>query len=119
MTGALQITNSSSGLHLSGEIDAHSVTVLAGQLDPLPGSSGDVVIDLSGVEFVDSSGLRVLVEAHRRAEAEARRLVLKDSSRPVLRLLEISGLMDYLNVKSLADDESVDGQPDKSGSTED
>ena len=98
--GALHITTSSSGLQLRGEIDAHSVTVLARHLDPLPGSSGDVVIDLSAVGFVDSSGLRVLVEAHQRAQAAMRRLVLSGSSRPVLRLLEISGLMEYLNVET-------------------
>jgi anti-sigma B factor antagonist len=98
--GALHITTSSSGLQLRGEIDAHSATVLARHLDPLPGSSADVVIDLSAVGFVDSSGLRVLVEAHQRAQAEMRRLVLSSSSRPVLRLLEISGLMEYLNVET-------------------
>ncbi len=108
--GALRITTSASGLHLSGEIDAHSVIVLARHLDPLPGSSGDVVIDLSGVGFVDSSGLRVLVEAHQRAEAGARRLVLSGSTRPVLRLLEITGLMEYLHVEPAADgDEAADG----------
>jgi anti-sigma B factor antagonist len=101
--GALHVTTSASGLHLRGEIDAYSVTVLVRHLDPLPGSSGDVVIDLSGVGFVDSSGLRVLVEAHQRADAEERRLVLSGSSRPVLRLLEISGLMEYLNVEKVAD----------------
>ena len=108
MTGtdgaALHITTSSSGLHLRGEIDAHSVTILARHLDPLPGSSGDVVIDLSEVGFVDSSGLRVLVEAHQRADADARRLVLSGARRPVMRLLEISGLMEYLNVDTAAPD---------------
>ena len=117
--GALHITTSPSGLHLSGEIDAHSVTVLARHLDPLPGSSDDVVIDLSGVGFVDSSGLRVLVEAHQRAEAEARRLVLSGSRRPVLRLLEISGLMEYLHVRTPADADEADGRAsDESESTE-
>ena len=112
MTGALHITTSPSGLHLSGEIDAHTVTVLVPHLDPLPGSGGDVVIDLSGVGFVDSSGLRVLVEAHQRAEAEARRLVLTGSSRQVLRLLEISGLMQYLHVQPSTEgiDDSNSGQ---------
>lgn len=122
--GALHITTSTSGLHLRGEIDAHSVTVLASHLDPLPGSSGDVVIDLSRVGFVDSSGLRVLIEAHQRAEAEARRLVLSGPSRPVRRLFEISGLMEYLNVQAVAEGNEAsdngldDGGPDESGSTE-
>ena len=116
--GALHITTSPAGLRLRGEIDAHSVTVLARHLDPLPGTSHDVVIDLSGVGFVDSSGLRVLVEAHQRAEADARRLVLSGSSRPVLRLLEISGLMEYLHVQTAADvDVANDGGSDMNGST--
>ncbi len=117
-TGALQITTSPSGLHLRGEIDAHSVTVLVRYLDPLPGSAGDVVIDLSGVGFVDSSGLRVLVEAHQRAEAEARRLVLTGSSRQMLRLLEISGLMQYLHVQPSTEDiEADDSTSGENGST--
>jgi anti-sigma B factor antagonist len=62
------------------------------------------VVDLSGVGFVDSSGLRVLIEAHQRAQADSRRLVLSGSTRPVLRLLQITGLMEYLNVEALAED---------------
>ena len=117
--GALHITTSPAGLHLRGEIDAHSVTVLVRHLDPLPGSEGDVVIDLSGVGFVDSSGLRVLVEAHQRAEAGARRLVLSGSSRPVLRLLEISGLMEFLHVRKAADADDANGNgSDQRGSSD-
>ncbi len=117
--GALHITISPSGLILRGEIDAHSVTVLARHLDPLPGSADDVVIDLSGVGFVDSSGLRVLVEAHQRAEAEDRRVVLSDPSRPVLRLLEITGLLEYLHVRAPANLDEADGNvSDQSGSTD-
>ena len=108
--GALHITAAESGLNLRGEIDAHSVKALVGHLDPLPGSTGDVVVDLSAVGFVDSSGLRVLVEAHQRAEAESRRLVLSGPSRPVLRLLEISGLMGYLHVETPVGDDGPDTQ---------
>ena len=116
--GALHITTSPSGLRLRGEIDAHSATTLASHLDPLPGSTGDVVIDLSEVGFIDSSGLRVLVEAHQRAENEARRLVLSGPSRQVLRLLEISGLMQYLHVQPSTDAiEADDSSSGESGST--
>jgi anti-sigma B factor antagonist len=108
--GALHITTSTSGLQLSGEIDAHSASELARHLDPLPATAGDVVVDLSGVGFVDSSGLRVLIEAHQRAHADSRRLVLSGTTRPVLRLLQITGLMEYLNVEARADDgEAADG----------
>jgi anti-sigma B factor antagonist len=111
--GALHITTSPSGLRLRGEIDAHSATTLASHLDPLPGSTTDVVIDLSEVAFIDSSGLRVLVEAHQRAEAEARRLVLSGPSRQVLRLLEISGLLQYLHVQRSTD--AIEADDNSSG----
>jgi anti-sigma B factor antagonist len=96
--GSLRIQQSACGIQVSGDIDAHSVVELAEHLEPLPGGAGDIVVDLSGVEFVDSSGLRVLVATHQRAERDERRLVLRNPSRPVLRLLAISGLSHYLHV---------------------
>lgn len=94
----LEIDASDSGLVLRGEIDAHTAIDLASHLDPLPGSDGDVCLDVSEVEFIDSSGLRVLVDAHRRAGDHGRRLVLRQPSHVVTRLLEISGLTGHLAV---------------------
>ena len=51
-----------------------------------------------GIEFIDSSGLRVLVEAHQRAAAGGRSLVIHRPSVAVKRLLEISGLSEHLTV---------------------
>lgn len=85
---------------LGGEVDAHTAPELAAHLDPLPGDAGtDVVLDLGGVDFIDSSGLRVLVEANRTATEADRRLVLRSPSPAVQRLLEISGLTGHLHVE--------------------
>ncbi|MEZ5217886.1 MAG: STAS domain-containing protein [Ilumatobacteraceae bacterium] len=73
-----------------GEIDAHT----AGQLSSaLAGRAAeDVVVDLSGVTFLDSSGLRVLL-AERQDHADAgTSLFLRAPSGPVRRVLELSGL---------------------------
>lgn len=86
-------------LVLVGEIDAHTAPELAGHLDPLPGSQGDVTLDVAEIEFIDSSGLRLIVEAHHRAVAAERRLVVHRPSAAVVRLLEISGLRDHLAVE--------------------
>lgn len=94
----LQIGLDDRALVLVGEIDAHTAPELAAHLDPLPGASGDVVVDLAGVTFIDSSGLRVLVEAHHRSSESGRRLALRSPSPAVVRLLEISGLADHLDV---------------------
>jgi anti-sigma B factor antagonist len=94
----LEITPIDNGLVLVGEIDAHTAPELAARLDPLPGDGADVVLDVAGIEFIDSSGLRVLIEAHQRAIAAGRRLVIRQPSASVRRLFEISGLTGHLVV---------------------
>jgi anti-sigma B factor antagonist len=95
----LEIVDTPSGLDLRGEIDAHTAPELAAHLDPLPGDHGDVVLGVNGIEFIDSSGLRVLIDAHQRAGAAGRRLVIAKPSAAVRRLFEISGLLDHLVVE--------------------
>jgi anti-sigma B factor antagonist len=82
------------GAALVGEIDAHT----AGRLTYAFDDPGDLVLDLSGVEFVDSSGLRVLIELHQNRSRAGDTLVLRTPSPAVRRLLEISGVADYLTV---------------------
>lgn len=98
MTAAspLEITVTDDGLALVGEIDAHTAPELAQAIGAE--NRNPLVLDLSGVGFLDSSGLRVLIEAHRSASADDRTLQLSNLSPAVNRLLEISGIDDYLNV---------------------
>ena len=92
----LDISPTDQGVMLRGEIDAHTAPALADALAAL--TTERVVIDLSGVDFVDSSGLRVLIQAHQQADEAGRSLVLARPSTSVRRLLEISGLNDYLTI---------------------
>ena len=98
MTAAtpLEITTTDSGLALAGEIDAYTAPALAAAIERCEQSH--VLIDMAAVEFVDSSGLRVLIEAHQAAQSADRRIQLANPSSAVSRLLEISGIDDYLNV---------------------
>ena len=50
-----------------------------------------VVIDLGGVQFMDSSGLRSLLDAARRAQSRGTTVVLRSVTAEVERLLEITG----------------------------
>jgi len=61
-------------------------------------TSGAVMLDMSGVSFIDSIGLRVLVHVHQPLSARGRLLILCDVSTSTLRLLEISGLRQSLNL---------------------
>lgn len=92
----LEITTNDTGLVLVGEIDAHTAPSLAEAI-----SSSDhmhLLVDMAGVEFVDSSGLRVLIEAHQNAQVSGRDVQISNPSSAVTRLLEISGIDDYLNI---------------------
>jgi anti-anti-sigma factor len=53
---------------------------------------------MSGVTFIDSSGLRVLVTANDRQDASDRRLIIRNPSVSVLRVLEITGLLSTMNI---------------------
>ena len=94
--GDIEIEIDGSTLHVRGEIDAHSAPALG---DALRTHSGNLDLDLAGVEFVDSSGLRVLIESHQLLEARGDRLTIVDPSPPVQRMFELSVVDEYLNIR--------------------
>jgi anti-sigma B factor antagonist len=87
-------------LALEGEVDAHTAPDLAARFAELPVGDGDLVIDMSKVDFMDSSGLRVVIELHQRTEQTSRRLVIRTPSQPVARLIEVPGLSGHLHVST-------------------
>lgn len=84
---------------LTGEIDAHTAPQLAECFVDLPGDA-DVIVDMSGVQFMDSSGLRVIIDVHQRAATAGCQLVIRRPSTPVSRLFEISGLTSHLHLQA-------------------
>jgi len=98
MPNRLLITELGPGsVALKGEIDAHSAPKLADRFSTLP--SGDVVIVMADVTFMDSSGLRVLIDLQQRVDAASNRLILEAPSQSVVRLLEVSGLADHFAIE--------------------
>lgn len=55
------------------------------------GTVGDLVLDLSRMDFADSTGLRSLIRLREQTTAANRRLVLRDPSEPIRRLLDLAG----------------------------
>ncbi|WP_320779761.1 STAS domain-containing protein [Streptomyces sp. CRN 30] len=51
-----------------------------------------VVVDLSGVEFLDSSGVNVLIHAHQSVSAARGRLRIAAARPPVLRVIRLVGI---------------------------
>lgn len=79
-------------VYLAGEIDAASSGRLRAVLGEQVVEDRDVVIDLSGVRFIDSSGLGVLVGALRRFQGVGRRLSLRAPTSSIQRVLDMTGL---------------------------
>ena len=79
-----------------GEIDLGTAPRLAGAFDALiDGGATLVILDASGVEFLDSSGLRTIVNAGNRLSAQGGQLVIEGVSGAVHRVLEVSGLIEH------------------------
>lgn len=75
----------------AGEVDVATSPELLAALEESATSSKRLLIDLSGVTFMDSTGLGVVVQAKRAFEAEdALRLVVKDAN--VRKVFEVTGL---------------------------
>jgi anti-anti-sigma factor len=73
---------------LSGRLGATTVAdVRTALADAIEQGTGDLVVDLHGVELVDATGLGVLVGAHRRADRAGRRVVLRMIPERIDRLL--------------------------------
>lgn len=78
-----------------GEVDAATAPQLADVLQTLSDERAPlVVLDASGVGFLDSSGLRVIVNTGQALASSGGRLVIDGMSPAVHRVLEVSGLLD-------------------------
>jgi anti-sigma B factor antagonist len=77
-----------------GELDLATAPELESALLPGLRDGGSAVLDLRGLEFMDSTGVRVIVSAHLAAQEHGGNLALVRTvpDGPVARVLEISGL---------------------------
>lgn len=80
-----------------GEIDLATAPALDAQLRDLE-ASGDarVILDLGGVEFMDSTGLHSIIRAQRNADCNGHTLAFRRGSPQVQRLLELTGVLTRL-----------------------
>jgi len=59
-----------------------------------------LVLDLSGLDFIDCSGLSVLVWAHNRLAEQGRQLVITGSKPMVRRVICLAGADEYLHLSA-------------------
>jgi len=89
-------------ISVSGEVDLYSAHRLRDLIwrakEQAGGDPPRVVVDLSGVEFIDTAGLEVLLEEWNTSRQFDGRLCLVAQQGPITRLLELTGLSELFNL---------------------
>lgn len=82
---------------VTGEIDLSVADRFAAGLGPdEPGGGRPVLVDMTGVKFIDSSGIRVLLTAHRELTATGSWGLVLEPGSVVERTLELTSVTDVL-----------------------
>jgi anti-sigma B factor antagonist len=101
------------GLSLSIEqLDGRAVLLVGGELefatagalrrallDLFQQGADPLVVDLAGVQFIDSSGVSLLIQAKQRFDSRGRAFVLRNPAHRVLRVLEVAGLVELFAIE--------------------
>jgi anti-sigma B factor antagonist len=90
---------------LRGSLDiATAPTIRAALVDATDKGSHHLIVDLTGLEFLDSTGLGVLIGAHRRTTEHNGSFQLIVHEGPISRLLNITGLIAVFAVYNSLED---------------
>ena len=88
-----------SGVAIHGEVDVAAVPAREAALEAaIETSAGGFVVDLSGVDFMDSNGLLAMLNARGLLAREDRALTVVCPASPVRQLLEVAGVSQLLVV---------------------
>jgi anti-anti-sigma factor len=86
-------------ISLIGEFDYAEMTMAQDEIRAAEAQQPSIVVlDLTGLEFMDSSAVRVILQTDSRAREQGRRLALITGTGPPHRVLSILGLTERLDV---------------------
>jgi anti-sigma B factor antagonist len=87
---------------LCGELDVSGAVSIAASLSQVAASGRHIIVDLDGLQFIDSSGLAALVRARQHARRAGSDLVLSAPQPQVLRMLTLTRLDEVFDVRARA-----------------
>lgn len=87
-----------------GRLDSQSSAGLVERMrDALGHNAGPLVLDCTGMTFINSAGIRAILLAAKQCRAEERRLALFGANENVRGVIEISGITQMLTIHSTRD----------------
>ena len=87
-----------STVFLDGEIDMDVTEKAKEVIMPLIEDKKEVHINLREVQYMDSSGISVLIESHQKAIEIGTKVILKEISKSVLKVIMMAKLEQILNL---------------------
>jgi anti-sigma B factor antagonist len=88
-------------LGVRGELDICTAPSLEARLDQIVrDETGDLIVDLRDLEFIDSAGLHILVGAQQRLTSQSRQLKVMCRPGSVRRLIELARLSETLGLRA-------------------
>ena len=85
-------------VRLDGEIDMDVTEKAKEIIMPLIEAKNEVHLNLKEVQYMDSSGISVLIESHQKANELGKKVILKDISKSVLKVIMMAKLEQILNL---------------------
>ena len=94
MAVTLEVTNEEITAYLSGEIDHHSAVELRRRIDEsvLSGTPERLILDFSGVTFMDSSGIGLIMGRWRLMKVQGGHLLVQGVPRSLRKVMKVSWL---------------------------
>ena len=101
MAVTLEVTNEEITAYLSGEIDHHSAVELRRRIDEsvLSGTPERLILDFSGVTFMDSSGIALILRSQQRMQLLEGSVVLRNIPAQARRVLDAAGIGRLVSIK--------------------
>ena len=93
-------TDEATVIYVRGEIDIATAGRLRDAIEPHMGPEQTIVLDLSGVEFMDSSCIHVLIAARTTLTADGGSLILRNPSRAAHQVLTVGGANELLEAEA-------------------
>jgi anti-sigma B factor antagonist len=81
-----------------GEIDIHTAPKVQSAIERAAQTNGAVVVDMSGVAFMDSTALSALVRSKDSLQEQETLLRLAAPSKAVERIFSVTGFRDYFDI---------------------
>ena len=99
MTYKITEEGNTATIFLNGEIDMDVADKAKESIFPLVDAGKEVHINLKDVSYMDSSGISVLIESHQKAQEKNTKVILKEISKSVLKVIMMAKLEQILNME--------------------